>query len=841
MKLSRKGRVAVASAVLVLALFVVRPGATRLRTRIANSIGMALQRQVDISRVHLRLLPQPGFDLDGFVVHDDPAFGAEPVLRAPEVSAFLRLSSLLRGRMEVSRLSLSEPSLNLVRREDGHWNIETFLARTASIAVAPTSNGRSQSRPAFPYIEADRGRINFKVGPEKKPFALTDATYSLWQDSENTWGVRFKGQPVRTDFNLSDTGQLSIDGTWQRAANLHETPVQFKLTWDGAQLGQLTKFVSGEDRGWRGTVRVGVMLEGSPVDLLVRADTSLLDFHRYDITETKTVDLRSLCVAHYDSTNHSLHQILCQTPVGDGSVMLTSKAADLSGTRDFELHFTAEKVPSDAVLAVIRRAKKNLPSDLRATGTLDAKLEVRASGSTPVIFEGDGETSNLHLISSSSKTDLGVDVLPFSVTSGSAADAVKKVHGRRDATVTAVTDGPQLSVGPVAVKLGRSTPLVVQGSFARTGYSVSIKGEAELQRLLAFARVAGIPSAHPTASGTARVDLQMAGAWQGFASPLPTGTAELHGVRAQVRGFNGPLEISLARVTLAETATKVEGLSAAIAGTQWNGALSLPRPCAPGPVCSVSFDLHADEISTDRLNGWLNPNVGRPWYRFGLSESSGGHSFLTAIRATGMLSANRLLVRNLTATHVSTKVVLEQGTLRLTDLTADVLGGKQQGEWRADFTAKPPSYAGSGTLDGVSLAQLSESMHDKWIVGAASAKYQVELSGLSAAELADSAKGTLQFEMRDGALPHILLNTTPLRVRRFSGILSAKDGAVELQESTLDSPTTSYTVTGKASLTRKLNFKLVAEGAPGLNVTGTIAEPRVAPAQRPETQAALKP
>ena len=49
---SKRGLVLVCAAALVLALFLVRPGATRLKTRIANSIGMALQRQVDISRVH---------------------------------------------------------------------------------------------------------------------------------------------------------------------------------------------------------------------------------------------------------------------------------------------------------------------------------------------------------------------------------------------------------------------------------------------------------------------------------------------------------------------------------------------------------------------------------------------------------------------------------------------------------------------------------------------------------------------------------------------------------------------------------------------------------------------
>ena len=76
---SSRGRV-VTGVVLVLALFLVRPGAQRLRTRIVRSISLALGRPVDVGSVTLRLLPQPGFDLENFVVHEDPEFGAEPVL-----------------------------------------------------------------------------------------------------------------------------------------------------------------------------------------------------------------------------------------------------------------------------------------------------------------------------------------------------------------------------------------------------------------------------------------------------------------------------------------------------------------------------------------------------------------------------------------------------------------------------------------------------------------------------------------------------------------------------------------------------------------------------------------
>ena len=224
---SSKRRIVAAAALIVLALFLLRPGASRLKSRIASSISSAVGRPVDIGSVHLRLLPRPGFDLENLVVYDDPAFGAEPMLRASEVTADLRLISLMRGRLEISRLDLTEPSLNLVQAEDGRWNLEALLERTAHIPLAPTAKAKSEARPGFPYIQATSARINFKNGPEKKPYALTNADFSLWQDSENSWGVRLKAQPFRSDLNLNDTGLLQVIGTWQRANTLRETPLRF--------------------------------------------------------------------------------------------------------------------------------------------------------------------------------------------------------------------------------------------------------------------------------------------------------------------------------------------------------------------------------------------------------------------------------------------------------------------------------------------------------------------------------------------------------------------------------------------------------------------------------------
>jgi uncharacterized protein involved in outer membrane biogenesis len=227
--LSSKRRVVAAAVVILLALFLVRPGVSRLKARIASSLSRAVARPVEIGSVHLRFLPQPGFDLENLVIYEDPEFGAEPMLRAPQVTAMVRLTSLLRGRLDIARLELNEPSLNLVRRGNGRWNWEALLERTERTPLAPTAKPKSEARPGFPYIEASSGRINFKSGQEKKPYALLNADFALWQESENTWGARLKAEPLRTDMNLSDAGLLRMNGIWQRAGSLRETPLQFSM------------------------------------------------------------------------------------------------------------------------------------------------------------------------------------------------------------------------------------------------------------------------------------------------------------------------------------------------------------------------------------------------------------------------------------------------------------------------------------------------------------------------------------------------------------------------------------------------------------------------------------
>jgi hypothetical protein len=378
-KLLRSRRGVAAVAALLLILFLWRPGVYKLRTRIAGSIGSALGRRVTLDNVRLHLLPRPGFDLEGLVIYDDPAFSAEPMIRAQDVSAAIRLSSLLRGRLEIATLSAAEPSINLVRNNQGRWNLASLLERNAQIPAAPTAKRASERRPAFPYLEAGSARINFKFGQTKKSYALKDADVALWQDSENSWGARLQAEPVRTDFNLTDTGRLQINAIWQRAPSLRLTPVQITAQWQNGQLGQITKLFSGKDRGWRGGVNLTAKLSGTPEALRIETRTVVEEFHRYDIVESENLSLTTGCSGQYDAVTGTLADLLCESPIGGGAVRLRGNLAALAPVPAYDLTIEAEKVPLASVVRLLRQAKKQIPADLTASGLLNAEFHAAQS------------------------------------------------------------------------------------------------------------------------------------------------------------------------------------------------------------------------------------------------------------------------------------------------------------------------------------------------------------------------------------------------------------------------------------------------------------------------------
>jgi len=884
---SRRGVAALVALVLILFLF--RPGVYRLRNRISNSIGSALGRRVSIDSVHFHLLPRPGFALEGLVVYDDPDFSAEPMIRAQEVSAAIRFRSLLRGRLEIATLSATDPSINLVRRDNGRsdngrWNLASLLERNAQIPAAPTGKPASERRPAFPYLEATGARINFKLGQTKKSYALMDADVALWQDSENSWAARIKAEPVRTDFNLTDTGLVQINATWQRASSLQSTPVQIAAQWNNGQLGQITTLLSGKDRGWRGGVTITANLSGTPEALRIESQTAILGFRRFDIAGSENVRLATVCSGQYNAVTSTLADLLCESPVNGGTLRLRGNVALDNQMPVYDLTLAIEKVPLASVVRFLRQAKKQLPGDLTASGLLNAEFHatrnvlggdlINRSGKGTALavppeaakdagfsprgtqprtspgadamahvprhalltqWAGSGTATNVRLSSNAGKDEVVLGTIPLTLVAPD-SPRTRLAHPRSKEEEQEPAE-PHLRIGPVALTMNTSAPMNAGGWMSAAGYRFFLRGDMELKDLFRLENDLGLPAVRPAAEGAAKLDVNVSGPWQGFAPLTTLGTAQLRNVRAEMRGLNTPIEIGSAIMSLAPDAVRVDKISARTGSTHWSGAVTAARHCAV-PPCVFQFDLTADQLSTGDLAEWFTPHPAkRPWYRI-LNPSSNSNSNsedardlspLLAVQAHGNLQVGRLGLKKLLATEVAAQVDVDRGKITLTALRGQLLQGSHQGNWILDVSSPPLRYHGTGVLQNISLAQLSTLMNDAWITGTADGKFNLEAYGGAFRDLLAHSDGKLQFVMRNGSLPYVEIpgSSTPLPVHRFSGDLHLKQGSWELSAGRLESRDGIYQVRGTASPASGFDFVLTRGDERAWSLTGTLAKPRV--------------
>ncbi len=172
----------------------------------------------------------------------------------------------------------------------------------------PPARALQVSRPRFPYIEATNGRINFKYGLEKSVFSFTDADFTLWSPAENQWRMRLEARPVRTDMPVTDTGTVKAEATMQRADLLRDAPMKATVTWERVQLGNLTRLIYGEDRGWRGALEASAQFSGTPGALHFTTAAKLRDFRRFDISSGDAANLNATCAGELNVSASLLQQ-----------------------------------------------------------------------------------------------------------------------------------------------------------------------------------------------------------------------------------------------------------------------------------------------------------------------------------------------------------------------------------------------------------------------------------------------------------------------------------------------------------------------------------------------------
>jgi hypothetical protein len=445
---------------------------------------------------------------------------------------------------------------------------------------------------------------------------------------------------------------------------------------------------------------------------------------------------------------------------------------------------------------------------------------------------GEGDAIGVRLSSTTTGAQLAVARIPFAIT-------MARPGGAHSKTATGWLS-PKVEIGPIRTGLGKSSPLTAELELSRKGYSGWIRGESSLSSLQKAAGVLHAPMIAVRADGSAVLNLELAHNW-GEVTPAITGTAQLHSVRAPVRGLNAPVEIRRADLSIGRDSVRVSNIEASAADATWRGSITLPRPCATPETCAFEFRLRSPRVSAISLNRLLNPAaVKRPWYR--VLELGNSSSFFSRANATGSITIDKLALGGVQCSAFSAVVGLQNARLILANVQGKLAGGSGAGILRADFSAQPPAYSGSGQFEGISLTQISELMHTQWAQGSGSAKYQFRAEGRSLQELLQSAEINATFDVRDGVFPHIWLvdDADPLRAETFSGKIALQTGTIQFDNAKLNSGDTAFVVSGTAAIGGALNLKMTADDSREYLVSGTLQQTRVSLLPNPPTQAALK-
>jgi hypothetical protein len=804
-KTHRRLQMALAGIAIIVLAFVVPPliSVAHYKSRITRLIAQSLGRPVRLSSVKIRLLPWPGFVLYDLSVAEDPAYGAEPVLHASEVTASLRLLALWRGRLEIDKISVDEASLNVVRAAPGQWNLDSIFRTAAARTGASTNSSGSatvaavpRNSPPLPTLEATNSRINFKNGVEKLPFALVNADLSLWQESPGEWRIRLRGQPARTDVSLyqEETGVVRMEASFRAAPTLDQIPVKVDLNWREAQLGQLARLITGSDPGWRGDVTGQLHVEGTADAAQVAIRLEASGVQRAEFMPASPLDFDANCSFVYHYPRRSFEKIACDSPLGDGRVRLTGDKLD-SDTPP-RLTVELDRIPIAAGLGALRTLRNGIDPGLEASGAVSGKVIYDAAlpaKSTPRKHQPESAALPAGPLTGS------LTVANFALTGGGLN---RPVQAPKIVLEPSVEPGPsaQALTGTVAIPAGGDTPLAFTLSFSLGGYQVGVRGQASIGRARELAHAAGIPESQALASlvgDPISVDLTAAGPWlppednplasatgaeSGSAaaeqqSPAPaqapspssaaavpaadslTGTVTLRNANWGAAYLANRVRISEATLHLDGSGLRWDPVDFAYGPLEGTVSLTLPAACPsaePEPEpCPTQFQMQFAALNASLLQSALLGADEKPTLLSDLIKRLHPAASPPWPALEGTVNVDSMALGPVTLHTVSAAVRILPVRVEVTSLDAGLFDGSIHltGSLLKPATDQDkPGYTFEGDFQKLDVTALGSLLGLRWTGAPLDGNGKIELSGYTAHDLADSVLGTLHFECRRGAI-----------------------------------------------------------------------------------------
>ncbi len=339
--------------------------AARFSGRVRAALESSLGRTVQFSAVHFTLFSGPGFSLENVTISEDPRYGLEPFAYVPTMQVRLRLDKLLLGKIRPSGLRLVDPSLNLVKREDGTWNIVELIDRLSAPLSGPLN--------LFPALTVSDGRIDFKIGTRKNTLYIAEAGLSIYPERSGKIYLQFSGSPARTDRAGNGFSHFRGSANWYvQAADANRLEADLYL--DESNLSELTTLIEGQDVGIHGNVRSVAHLVGQLNALLVSGELKLQDIHRWDLLPSSGEEWRVRYGGVLNLVDHRL-DLSTTSPAGQATpVSLHMRVSDFLARPAWSMMANLHEVPVQEILPFAKRMGINLPQDVSIAGRVNGAV-----------------------------------------------------------------------------------------------------------------------------------------------------------------------------------------------------------------------------------------------------------------------------------------------------------------------------------------------------------------------------------------------------------------------------------------------------------------------------------
>jgi hypothetical protein len=369
-------RLLLVAAATVLVLGAIAPfiNAAHFSAPIQQALESSLGRKVQFDAVHFTLFSGPGFSLGNVTIGEDPRYGLEPFAYVPTLQARVRLDKLIFGNMRFSSLRLVDPSLNLVKRSDGTWNVVELVERLSAPRRAPLN--------FFPAFTVANGRIDFKLGTRKTTLYVLDSDLTIYPERSGKLYIQFSGSPARTDRAGNGFGHLRGTANWYvNPASAQANQLEADVTLDPSNLSELTTLFQGHDIGVHGTVSSRARIEGPSAALRISGELRLQDVHRWDLLPSSGEEGRIRYRGDIDWVAHNLSVETMPWRTGDLTPLALELHANEFLTRPAWSVLThLDKAPVEDLLPFAKRMGLAIPQDLAMTGSVDGTLGYSNAG-----------------------------------------------------------------------------------------------------------------------------------------------------------------------------------------------------------------------------------------------------------------------------------------------------------------------------------------------------------------------------------------------------------------------------------------------------------------------------